>query len=164
MESLSMILIILMALTPISEVRGAIPLVFAIFNDGFHVIWGIMLSVLSNMMVPFIAYFVLDMLDYLIRSKYSPSFIKRIYNALLNFGKRRARRLRKESYIGLTIFVGVPLPFTGAWTGTLVAYVLGLDRRKTIISIELGVLIATIIVIIVSYTGVEFLKKIFLAQ
>lgn len=163
MENLSMIMIIIMALAPISEIRGAIPLVLAIYNDGFHLSLGIAISVLSNMVVPFIAYLVLDMLDYLIRSRYSPGLVKRLYSSLLSLGRKRAKSLRKESYIGLTIFVGIPLPFTGAWTGTLVAYVLGLERRKSILAIELGVLIATIIVLLVSITGIEFLKRILLA-
>jgi uncharacterized membrane protein len=154
---------VLLAFMPISEVRGAIPFVLYKSNDTVAVTVGIVLSIVSNMIVPFAAYFVLDLLDKLVKSKYSPLLLKRIYSKILNLGVKRSLKMKKISYFALALFVGIPLPATGAWTGTLVAYVLGLDRRKSIIAIEVGVLMASLIVLIVAYTGIEILAKIFLS-
>jgi uncharacterized membrane protein len=154
---------VLLAFMPISEVRGAIPFVLYKSNNNVAVTAGIVLSIVSNMIVPFAAYFVLDLLDKLVKSKYSPLLLKRIYSKILNLGVKRSLKMKKISYFALALFVGIPLPATGAWTGTLVAYVLGLDRRKSIIAIEVGVLMASSIVLIVAYTGIGILAKIFLS-
>ena len=60
-------------------------------------------------------------------------------------------QIDKYGYLGLILFVGIPLPGTGAWTGSLLAVMLGLDRKKSFICIILGVLIASVIMSIVSY-------------
>lgn len=152
---------IALALMPISEIRGAIPLVLALSNDNVATMTGIALSVLANMTVPFVAYSILDLLERFAFSRSSPSIARSLYMKILSYGRRKALGLRKSSYIALALFVGVPLPFTGAWTGTLIAYVLGFDRRKSIIAIDIGVLIATTIVLVVSILGIGFLREIF---
>ena len=62
-------------------------------------------------------------------------------------------KVRKYGLLGLMLFVAIPLPITGAWTGTIGAWVLGLDRKRSILFIILGVLTAGIIVTTVVYTG-----------
>ncbi|MEM0368259.1 MAG: small multi-drug export protein [Desulfurococcaceae archaeon] len=163
MNSVDLIIIALLAFMPISEIRGAIPYAMYRADSLFHEIIGISVSIAFNMLVPFAAFFILDLLDKLIKSKHVPVFLKKAYLWLINLGVKRSLRMRKTSYIALALFVGVPLPVTGAWTGTLVSFVLGLDRRKSIIAIEIGVLIASVIVAIVTYTGIEVLKRIFLS-
>ncbi len=59
----------------------------------------------------------------------------------------------KYGSIGLAIFVGIPLPATGAWTGCLIAWILGLERKKSLLAISLGVVVAGIIVLILILTG-----------
>jgi uncharacterized membrane protein len=59
--------------------------------------------------------------------------------------KRADSKIRKYKYIGLILFVAVPLPFTGAWTGALIAYLFDLDIKKSMITIFIGVLIAAFI-------------------
>lgn len=163
MSTIHLLVGVILGLLPISEVRGAIPYVLIVM-DGFNArIIGITLSILANLLVPFIAYPILDLLDHLVKSRYTPGFIKEFYNWLLQLGRKRSLGLRKTSYIALSLFVGIPLPVTGAWTGTLVAYVLGFDRKKSILAIEIGVLIASVIVLLVAYLGIDVLAKLFLA-
>ena len=156
----ALLVAVILALSPVSEVRGAIPYVMVMIHDSTARVVGLIVSIASNMLVPIMGYYVLDLLDRLVRSKFTPGAVKRIYDWLLKLGRKRALHLRKESYVALALFVGVPLPFTGAWTGTLVAYVLGLTRWKAIVAISVGVLIASIIVLIGSYLGVELIAKI----
>ena len=60
-------------------------------------------------------------------------------------------QIEKYGYLGIVIFVGIPLPGTGAWTGSLIASVLEMDRKKTFIAVLLGVIIASIIMMILSF-------------
>jgi len=147
---------------PISEIRGSAVYVFATSSNIFTVILGLLAGLAGNLIVPFIAYKILDLLDYAFRSKYTPRVVKRAYLIILEHGRRRSRSVQGKGYIALSLFVGIPLPVTGAWTGTLVAYVLGLDRRKSILAIETGVLLATIIVTATISLGIQVLKQLFL--
>lgn len=63
-------------------------------------------------------------------------------------------KIIKYGYAGITLFVAIPLPITGAYTGTLVAWLMGLDAKKTFISVLAGVVISGIIVTIISYYGI----------
>ena len=68
-------------------------------------------------------------------------------------------------FLALTLFVGIPLPGTGAWTGCLIAWILGLNRKKSVLSITLGVVIASILVILLVcvsrlYFGVHWISDI----
>ena len=64
--------------------------------------------------------------------------------------------------MGVAVFIGIPLPFTGAWTGALGSYLIGLDKRKTIIAIILRVLIAAIKVTLTMFTGIGIFKRLFI--
>jgi len=153
----------ILSISPISEVRGAIPYVLLAFSDGYSRVVGLIVSIIGNLIVPLIAYPLLDLLNYIIQSRRTPRVVKHFYNWVISLGKRKSLSLRRGSYIALALFVGVPLPMTGAWTGTLVAYILGLEREKSILAIEAGVLIASIIVLVAAYTGIELLMRLFLA-
>lgn len=162
MDARDLLVAALLAVMPISEVRGAIPYVLLVSENELSKLLGVILSVACNMVVPLIAFSALSLLDKLAMSRRMPNFAKKAYRWLLDLGRRRALGLKRESYIALALFVGVPLPVTGAWTGCLVAHVLGLDRRKSALAIELGVLIASIIVLAVAYAGTETLSNLFL--
>ena len=66
-------------------------------------------------------------------------------------GNSKRSQIDKYGYLGLVLFVGIPLPGTGAWTGSLVAILLGLDKKKSFICILIGVMLAAAIMSIVSY-------------
>jgi uncharacterized membrane protein len=66
--------------------------------------------------------------------------------------------IEKWGWLGVAFFVAIPLPLTGAWTGTLGAWVLGLSRRKTLAAVILGVAAAGAIVTVVTFLGVQALK------
>lgn len=158
----NMLLAFILGLLPISEIRGGVLYVFASSKSPIELLVGLLLSLSGNLLVPFLAYRVLDLLDHAFRSKHTPLVIKKAYLLVLDYGRRRAGSVSGKGYLALALFVGVPLPVTGAWTGTLVAYVLGLDRRKSTIAIELGVLIAATIVTLVIALGLEVLRRVFL--
>jgi uncharacterized membrane protein len=158
----NMLLAFILGLLPISEIRGGVLYVFASSKSPIELLVGLLLSLSGNLLVPFLAYGALDLLDHAFRSKHTPLVIKKAYLLALDYGRRRAGSVSGKGYLALALFVSVPLPVTGAWTGTLVAYVLGLDRRKSTIAIELGVLIAATIVTLVVALGLEVLRRVFL--
>ncbi|MBO4409742.1 MAG: small multi-drug export protein [Spirochaetales bacterium] len=138
----------LLGIVPVSELRGAIP--FAYFN-GVPLWLSAVIGVLSNALVPFLGFVFLATLHRLLDKwgVYHRFFEKTVERARNKVGDK----VRKYGLLGLMLFVAIPLPITGAWTGTIGAWILGLDRKKSILFILLGVLIAGIIVTTVVYTG-----------
>ena len=138
----------LLAIIPISEVRGAIP--YGYFN-GIPMANAVIISMLMNMMVPLVGFAFLNTLHKVLIKW---SFYERIINKLIEKARNKVgEKVHKYGLLGLTVFVAIPLPITGAWTGVLGAWVLGLHAKKSIPAIMLGVAIATAIVTIVILTG-----------
>ena len=144
------LLTILLGLLPISELRGAIP--FAYFN-GVPLWLSAVIGILSNALVPFIGFTFLGSLHKLLDKWpfYHRLFEKTVARARGKVGEK----VHKYGLLGLMLFVAIPLPITGAWTGTLGAWVMGLNPKKCMPFILLGVLISGIIVTIVIFTGSE---------
>lgn len=156
---------ILLAITPIFEIRGSIPLYYLYYGENpYTVAIAAIIATIANACVPLIAFPLLDLIDKIAHHQKTPKPITRIYDKILRYGREKARRLsnKKSIYLALSVFVGVPLPGTGAWTGTLVAYLLGLERRKSIIAIVAGVMMASTLVFVTVYLGVSILKKVFM--
>lgn len=84
---------------------------------------------------------------------------KLFFNHIIKSTRRKTEeKIEKYGYLGLALFVAVPLPVTGAYTGTLAAWLFGMNRRKSFLSIALGVIIASVIVMIVSSLGIKALS------
>jgi len=140
--------VLAIAASPISELRGAIPIAIA----GFHFPWyyAFLLAIIGNLLpVPFILLF----LDAVSRLLSKIGIFKRILEWLFERTKRRGRIIERYERIGLTLFVAIPLPVTGAWTGSLVAVLFGLRFKHALLSIFIGVLIAGIIVTCATLLG-----------
>lgn len=134
---------ILISMVPILELRGAIP-----YSVGFGLpsIPSFIVCVIGNMIpVPFIYWFARRVLEW----GKDKRFIGRFFTWCLVKGERGGQKLMEKSgvgvYIALLLFVGIPLPGTGAWTGTLAASFLELDWRKSVIMVMLGVVMAGVI-------------------
>ncbi len=141
------------SMLPIIELRGAIPMAFA-----FDMPWwqAYLLSVLGNILpVPFILLFINAIIKWMAKSKVK--FFNKISNFLLERVEKKRHKIEKYSFWGLCIFVAIPLPVTGAWTGSLVAAVIGMKPWKAFLSALLGVLIAGIVVTLIVYGGIGFL-------
>ena len=142
------LLSILLGLLPISELRGAIP--YAYFNE-VPLALAFAIGVLSNALVPFIGFVFFETLHKLL-DKWA--FYHRLFEKTVTRARNKvSEKVNKYGLLGLMLFVAIPLPITGAWTGTIGAWVLGLDRKKSILFILLGVLISGIVVSTVIYTG-----------
>lgn len=146
------LIIFLVSMVPIIELRGA--MVYAV-GYGLPYIPALIVCVVGNMLpVPFIYFFARKVLTWGKDKKY----IGKICTLFLVKGERAGQKLvatagRGGLFIALLLFVGIPLPGTGAWTGTLGASFLNMGFKSTVLSVCLGVLMAGIIMAVVS-TGV----------
>ena len=148
------LLIFLISMVPIIELRGAIPIGLGM---GLPVLPTYLLCVLGNMIpVPFIYLFARKFLIW----GYHKPLIGPICRFCINKGEKGGRALEAKAGKGLTValllFVGIPLPGTGAWTGALIAAVLNMRLKRAVPVIFLGVAIAGCIITILTH-GVSML-------
>lgn len=141
------------SILPVIELRGAIPMAFALGLPWWQ---AYLISVLGNLLpVPFILLLINLVIKWMSSSKVT--FFNKIANFLLKKVEKNRERIEKYSFWGLFLFVAIPLPMTGAWTGSLVAAVVGVKPLKAFLSVLLGVLLAGVIVTLIVYGGIGFL-------
>jgi uncharacterized membrane protein len=146
--SLEYLWVFLISAAPISELRGGIPTGLFEFDLSWYSVF--LVSFLGNLLpVPFLLLFLDPLSKYLSRIK----IFDRVLEWLFKRTRRRGRTVERYGRIGLTLFVAVPLPVTGAWTGALVAFLLGMEFKHAFLSIALGVFIAGVIVTSVCLAG-----------
>lgn len=134
------LIVFLISMVPIVEIRGAIPV--AVAND-LDLFWSYVICIVGNMLpVPIIYLFARKVLVWGSNKK----FIGKFFSFCLEKGEKGGRKLEakagKGMFVALMLFVGIPLPGTGAWTGTLAASILDLGFKKSVIAVMCGVLIA----------------------
>lgn len=140
--------VFILAATPIWELRGAIPAGMFAFDLSWP--WVLFTAVLGNIFpVPFIILFLGPVTQWLNKIQ----LFKRVLNWIFERTRRRSELVTKYERIGLMVFVAVPLPGTGAWTGSLIAFLLGMDLKGAFLPIALGVLIAGVIVVALCLMG-----------
>lgn len=137
----NVLVVLALAASPISELRGAIPL--AILEYDFPWYSAYVIAVIGNILpVPFILLF----LNTFTRIVSKIGFIDRLIHWYFKKTMQRGKFIEKYSRFGLILFVAIPLPITGAWTGSIASVLLGLKFKYAFLSICIGVLIAGVIV------------------
>lgn len=145
------IITLLVSMVPLVELRGAIPIGVGM---GVPLWWAIALSMVGNMIpVPFIFFFARRVLEW----GADKPVIGKFFTWCLNKGKKGGEKLQEKAGKGmfwaLLLFVGIPLPGTGAWTGTLAASMLDLDFKKSIAAILCGCALAAVIITTLTVLG-----------
>ncbi len=146
--------VILCSLLPIIELRGAIPL-----GAGLGLPWwqSYIFAVVGNIIpVPFILLFIGKVTDWMRTSKVK--FFNKFVNWLDRKVEKNRGKIEKYSFWGLCIFIAIPLPMTGAWTGSLIAATIRMNFFKAMLSALLGVMLAGVIMTLGSYGVVSALK------
>ena len=142
------LIIFFISMVPLIELRGAIPVAVGM---GLPVIPSILVSVLGNMIpVPLIFLFARRFLEWGKDKRY----ISGVCRWCLEKGEKGGRQLEAKAgkglYWALLLFVGIPVPGTGAWTGTLAASILNMDFKKSVLYVLLGILLAGAIMVVLS--------------
>lgn len=150
------ILAFLISMIPIIELRGGVPFAMGLGIDFFP---ALVLCVVANMIpVPFIYFFARKFLIWGARQKYIGKFC----GYCLKKGERGGQKLvaktgRGGLFLALLLFVGIPLPGTGAWTGTLAASFLNMGFKSAVLSVALGVILAGCIMALASTGLLHFI-------
>ena len=153
------IIVFLISMVPLIELRGAIPYAVGVNNLGgnMNMVVVYILAIIGNMLpVPFIYLFARKILEWGKDKK----FIGKFFTFCLEKGEKAGKKLvgktgRGGLFLALMLFVGIPLPGTGAWTGTLAASFLNMGIKSTTLAVSLGVIIAGIIMGVVAMTGIH---------
>lgn len=139
------VVIFITSLIPILECRGGL-IVASLLKVN---IWqAIPICVIGNIIpIPFILFFIKKIFAWLKSFSFARPFVEKLEKRAMN----KSDGMNHGEFLGLLLFVGIPLPGTGAWTGSLIASLLEMDIKKASIAIFLGVLLATLIVSTLSY-------------
>ena len=142
------IIIFIISMIPILELRGGLLAAGPAFLD--VPMWrAIPICIVGNIIpVPFILLFITKIFDWLKGTKKIRPFVERLENRAMN----KKDRIERYEFWGLVLFVGIPLPGTGAWTGSLIAAMLGIRFRKAFPAVIIGICLAAFIMTILSYT------------
>ena len=141
------ILVFIISLMPILELRGGL---LAAALLGLDPLPSYIISIIGNVIpVPFILLLITKILAWMRNSKVK--FFNKIANWLDEKVEKHKGQIEKFGYWGVVLFVGIPLPGTGAWTGSLIASVLNMDKKKTFVAVLAGIIMASIIMMILSF-------------
>lgn len=148
----------IISMIPILELRGGL-IAASILNIPM---WeAIVACILGNILpIPFILLFIEKILDWMEGCKIG--WMRKLAIWLKERGTgKKAEKIRKYEFVGLLLFVGIPLPGTGAWTGSLIAALLHVSRKKSVPAIFCGLILATIIMTLISYGGIQAIIDLF---
>ena len=141
------LIVFLVSMVPIIELRGAVPIgLSTAFGDPLPIVPLYILCIIGNMLpVPLIFFFARKVLIWGADKKIIGKFFKFCLEKGEKGGKKLQAKAGRGLYFALFLFVGIPVPGTGAWTGTLAASFLDMDFKKSCIAIMAGVVLAGII-------------------
>jgi len=150
----AILILILITLIPTLELRASIP--YGILRTDMHWETVILVCVVTNIVLGPLVYLILDKAIALLLKF---EWLKGIYQRTVTRTQRRIQKsVNRYGEMGVAMFIGIPLPGTGSYSGALGAYLLGLGYRKFIVANIIGVLMAGTIVTLVVLTGVEALQ------
>ena len=147
------LIVFLISMVPLIELRGAIPYAVGFINAGVPLNLALcyVIAILGNMLpVPIIFFFARKVLEW----GADKPVIGGFFTFCLEKGHKGGEKLQAKAgrglFVALLLFVGIPLPGTGAWTGTLAASLLDMDFKSSVIAVMLGVILAGVIMGVVS--------------
>ena len=147
------LVVFFVSMVPLIELRGAIPI-----SQIRHlpIIQSYIIAIIGNMLpVPIIYLFARKVLEW----GADKPLIGGFFSWCLEKGEKGGKKLQQKAgrglFLALLLFVGIPLPGTGAWMGTLAASILDMDFKSTVVAVMLGVLLAGVIMMVLSFAGVS---------
>ena len=139
------LIVFIISMLPILELRGGLIASALLGLDGLS---SFIICFLGNIIpIPFILWLITPIFDWLKKTRLFRGLVGKLENKAMS----KKEQIEKLQYIGLMLFVGIPLPGTGAWTGCLIAALLDMNKKKAMLYAILGVVMAGIIMMILSY-------------
>lgn len=147
------VIVFIISMVPILELRGG--LVAASFLR-IGMFKAIAICILGNLVpIPFIIFFIKPIFNWMKKTKLFRPLVEKLEKKSM----AKSKDIKKYEFWGLALFVGIPLPGTGAWTGALIASLIEMDTKKAFSAIAVGLVIATIIMSTISY-GIPWAIKV----
>jgi uncharacterized membrane protein len=134
--------VFLLAMTPVGELRASLPLALLFYKMPVEVAF--LISYIGNIIPPILIIFLLEPIYKFLSERFT--FARHFFEWLFRRTRSKSSIIERYEMIGLIIFIAIPLPLTGAWTGSIAAFLLGMKPKRSIISVLAGVFIAGIIV------------------
>lgn len=139
------LVVFIISMIPILELRGGL---IAASLLGIGMVKAVFLCIVGNIIpIPFILFFITPIFNWMKKTKLFRPMVEKLEKKSM----AKSDQIQKYEFWGLALFVGVPLPGTGAWTGALIASLLGIKTKKASLAILLGLMMATIIMTFISY-------------
>lgn len=139
------LIVFLISLMPILELRGGL---IAAALLGLDIVPAFIICIIGNLLpIPFILWFITPIFNKLKKTKHLSKLVNKIEKKALS----KKDKIEKAEFWGLLFFVGIPLPGTGGWTGSLIASLINMDKKKAMLAITCGVLLAGLIVGSISF-------------
>ena len=139
------LIVFIISLMPILELRGGL---IAASLLKLNWVKSFIICFIGNIIpIPLILWFITPIFNKLKKTKLFSGMVNKLEKKAMS----KKEKIEKLQYIGLMLFVGIPLPGTGAWTGCLIASLLNMDKKKSMVYAILGVIMAGIIMMILSY-------------
>lgn len=137
--------IFIISMIPVLELRGGL-IAAAVLK--VPIVRAVIICMLGNILpIPFILLFITKIFDYLKTTKLLSPMVHKLEERAMS----KSDSIKKYEFLGLMLFVGIPLPGTGAWTGSLIAALLGVKLKKSTPAILCGIVMATVIMCLVTY-------------
>ena len=134
------LIVFIISLMPILELRGGL---IAAALLGLNVVPAFIICLIGNLLpIPFILWLITPIFHWLKKTKHLGKLVDKIEKKAL----KKKDKIEKAEFFGLLFFVGIPLPGTGGWTGSLIAALIDMDKKKALCAITLGVILAGLIV------------------
>lgn len=144
-------LVFFVSMLPLIELRGGIPIAVSL---GLNPLYAFVICFAGNLLpVPFILWLITPIFSWM----KTTSLFKPLAEKMEAKAHNKKERVEKYEFWGLLLFVGIPLPGTGAWTGSLIAAVLDMNKKKALLAVTLGIILAGVIML----TGSLFVKGLF---
>ena len=141
----------ILSMLPVGELRGSIPWAF-LFTD-LKITTIVSISLLGNFLITIPIIFLFEPVVKILSQWY---YFDIFFKWLINRTRKRAKLVKRYSMIGIILFVGIPLPVTGAWTGCVASYLFGVPKHKALVSIFLGLCMSATIVTLLLISGKWF--------
>ncbi|MDO5344380.1 MAG: small multi-drug export protein [Lachnospiraceae bacterium] len=139
------LIIFLVSMIPLLELRGGLVVASLLHVDMWK---AIPICIVGNLIpVPFILLLIIQIFGLMKKTKVFRSLVEKLESKAMG----KSEQIQRYEFWGLVLFVGIPLPGTGAWTGSLIAALLGVKNKKAVPAIFLGLIMATVIMCVISY-------------
>ena len=143
------IIIILISMIPVIESRGSIPYGILVLNLPWYNV--VFVSIIANFLITIPIIYLLDPVSRYLRDKFH--IAEKFFNWLFTRSRKKGRIINRLKFLGLILFIGIPLPITGAWTGCVAANIFGLSKFRTLLGVFLGILLSVMVITGLSLTG-----------